>query len=98
MDFDKDDGTTKHLHVIGFILFGYQDATIWGDGFAYDSLKGWLRKVDGFIHRYYHQLDIRAVRCPETRRILRKMGYECAKIYGELAILTPKFYGSTFKN
>lgn len=51
-----------------------------------------LRKVNSFVHRHYHQLDIRAVRGPETRRILIQMGYKCPQIYGNPAVLMPLIY------
>lgn len=92
IDFNKTVSEPKHLYAIGSVLLGYQDATIWGAGFGFDSMKVWLRKVDGFIHRHRHHLDVRAVRGPETRRILTEMGYECPPIYGNPAILTPKIY------
>ena len=87
----------KHLYAIGSILLGYQDATIWGSGFGYNIEKNTLRKVDAFIHKHYHKLDVRAVRGPETRRILLEMGYDCPEIYGDPAVLTPLLYNKTVK-
>lgn len=85
-------GWTKHLYAIGSILLGYQDATIWGSGFGYNVSDNIFRKFDAFIHRNYHQLDIRAVRGPETRRILLQMGLECPEVYGDPAVLMPLIY------
>ena len=92
INFDKKVNGPKHLYAIGSILLGYQDATIWGSGFGTDSIKRWLRKMDGYIHRCRHHLDIRAVRGPCTRKILKEMGYECPHIFGDPAVFTPLFY------
>ena len=91
-DMSADVKQTKHLYAVGSILLGYQDATIWGSGFGYDNSTRWYFGVLSFIHKHYHKTDIRAVRGPETRRILMKMGYDCPEIYGDPAVLLPLIY------
>lgn len=92
LDMNKKVGKVKHLYAIGSILLGYQDATIWGSGFGYDISNNIFRKIDAFIHRHYQEIDIRAVRGPETRRILLQMGIECPETYGDPAVLMPRIY------
>ncbi len=92
VDFCTETNQTRHLYAIGSILLGYQDATIWGSGFGYDNSKSKFFKADAFLHRHIHKLDIRAVRGPETRRILNSMGLKCPEIYGDPAVLLPLFY------
>lgn len=92
IDPEKTVSRTKHLYAIGSILLGYQDATIWGSGFLND-----ITQSRGFVpytllHRHWHTTDVRAVRGPETRRILLKMGIDCPEVYGDPAILMPLFY------
>lgn len=82
----------KHLYAIGSILPGYQDAVVWGSGFGYDKPKKWYSPAYNWIHRNVHKLDIRAVRGPETRRILSTMGIDCPEVYGDPAVLMPLFY------
>lgn len=84
--------TTKHLYSIGSILLGFQDATIWGSGFGYDKPPKWYSFAYNWLHRNYHKTDIRAVRGPETRRILTQMGIVCPEVYGDPAVLMPLFY------
>ncbi|MBK6087602.1 polysaccharide pyruvyl transferase family protein [Ruminococcus difficilis] len=67
---------THHLYSIGSILLGYQDATIWGSGIISDYSSLSKKKLVGMFHRLRHSLDIRAVRGPETLRILKEMGYD----------------------
>lgn len=77
---------TKHLYTVGSILFwGRQKATIWGSGLLTYPPKG-TRRSSKF------DLDIRAVRGPETRRILLNEGFECPEVYGDPAILMPYIY------
>lgn len=92
IDFHKKIQHTKHLYAIGSILLGFQDATIWGSGFGYDKGKNRYTFAYNWIHRHYHHTDIRAVRGPETQRILTQMGIACPEIYGEPAVLMPLFY------
>lgn len=87
IDFDKNVQKKKHLYAIGSILqMGYQDATVWGTGFAFE-----LGNLRGLPHRR-KKLDIKCVRGPLTRGELLKLGYNCPEIYGDPAILMPLIY------
>lgn len=79
----------KHLYSIGSILqMGYQNATIWGSGFAFEP-----SILRGLPHRYpLRRLDVRSVRGPMTRRTLCRLGHSCPKIYGDPAVLMPLIY------
>lgn len=90
---------TQHLYAIGSILLGNQDATIWGSGFISDSGLS-RKKLVGMFHKLRHSLDIRAVRGPETLRILKEMGYgrflenKCSggMPFGDPAVMVPLIY------
>lgn len=92
IDVKKRVSETKHLYAIGSILLGYQDCTIWGSGFLNDPTVSKAFGVYTLIHQYWHKTDVRAVRGPESRRILMKMGINCPEVYGDPAILMPLFY------
>ena len=78
---------TKHLYAIGSILqMGYQNATVWGTGFAFE-----LNPLRQVINKR-RMLDIRSVRGPKTRNSLMKMGFECPKVFGDPAVLMPFIY------
>lgn len=98
IDIDQETKETKHLYAIGSILLGYQDMTVWGSGFGIDITLSSFFKLYKISHKIKHQkVDIRAVRGPETRRILLNMGYNCPEIYGDPAILLPLFYPKKLK-
>lgn len=85
--FDKPVVGTRHLYALGSILqMGYQNATAWGTGFAFE-----LRRARAFLHKQ-RKLDIRCVRGPRTRDTLRGMGFDCPKAYGDPALLMPLIY------
>lgn len=74
--------------VIGSVLEGantnncrHGNLVIWGTGFI--SNQGQLK---------VQPKDICAVRGPMTRKLLLKQGYECPAIYGDPALLYPRFY------
>lgn len=92
IDFEQEISATKHLYAIGSILPGYQDAVVWGTGFGYDKTEKRYSLLYNWFHRNTHKLDIRAVRGPETKRILTTMGIKCPEIYGDPAVLMPLFY------
>ena len=82
----KDSTDTVTLFATGSILgFRCQNATVWGSGILYshpitlDRLR-------------FSKLDIRAVRGPETRKLLLKVGKDCPEVYGDPAILMPLIF------
>lgn len=92
---------TRHLYAIGSIILGNQNAVIWGSGFISDYSSLCQKKLIGLYHRFRHSLDIRAVRGPETLRILKEMGYfRCIENkcsggglpLGDPAVLMPLIY------
>lgn len=89
IDFGHAIQETKHLYAIGSILqMGYQNATIWGSGFAFE-LNG-MRRIPHMSS--FRNLDVRCVRGPKTRKTLMSLGYSCPQIYGDPAILLPLMY------
>lgn len=85
--FDKPVVGTRHLYALGSILqMGYQNATVWGSGFAFELSRG-----RGCLHKH-RRLDIRCVRGPRTRDTLKGMGFECPRAYGDPALLMPLIY------
>lgn len=75
---------TTFLYTIGSIVGrGYHDATIWGSG---------LLKEKNALRCLKPKLDIRAIRGPKTRKILMNYGVQCPAIYGDGAVLLPRYY------
>ena len=76
---------TQHLLAIGSVIdSSYQNSVVWGSGLIRENRKYWWRFV--------RKLDVRAVRGPETRRVLIENGYSCPEVYGDPAILMPLIY------
>ena len=87
IDPDTRIGEKKHLYALGSILqFGYQNATVWGSGFAYEP-GGTRARL-----QTRRKLDIRAVRGPKTRRSLLRLGFACPPVYGDPGVLMPRIY------
>lgn len=94
IDFQKTTNKTRHLYGIGSILLGTQNACVWGSGFGYDFSS---RKMFSILHSLRYSLDIRALRGPETVRILHSIGYSRQKTnvpLGDPAVLLPLFYNA----
>ncbi len=94
IDIDKTINKTKHLYAIGSILLWFNDATIWGSGFIEDKACAKQFRLQGWSlgHKLTHKTDVRAVRGPETKRIFDRWGIDCSEVFGDPAILLPKFY------
>lgn len=92
IDVDKTVSKTKHLYAVGSQLLGYQDATVWGGGFLNDPRKARTFGVYSFLHKHYHRTDVRAVRGPISKSIFDSIGIPCPEVYGDPAILMPRFY------
>jgi pyruvyltransferase len=77
---------TFRVSFLGSVIqFLTGDAVVYGSGFLYESV------VAKFASEKV-KLDIRAVRGPNTRRMLQSIGYTVPEIYGDPAILLPMFY------
>jgi len=78
-----------HLYAVGSILsMGYQNAVVWGSGFAYEP--SILRSMP---HRFpFRKLDVRCVRGPKTRKTLMRLGHKCPENYGDPVVLMPLIY------
>jgi pyruvyltransferase len=72
----------QHLLPVGSILrIANHNSIVWGSGFI--SKKGNIK---------YKPLKVCAVRGPLTRKLLIKQGIETPEIYGDPALLMPRFY------
>lgn len=70
----------KHFAAIGSILAHVtKNSVVWGSGII-------DRKHD------VEEADFRAVRGPETRKFLLALGYNCPEVYGDPALLLPRYY------
>jgi pyruvyltransferase len=70
----------KHYLTVGSIIHhATKDSVVWGSGII--DKKQSITKG-----------DFRAVRGPKTREYLIQLGYYCPEIYGDPALLLPKFY------
>lgn len=84
IDINKTVSKTKHLFAVGSIITaGAQDCTVWGSGLLNTSI---LNRLDK------REIDFRAVRGPVSRAILMDRGFQVPEVYGDPALLTPKFY------
>lgn len=75
---------TAHYMAIGSVLNnGNANSIAWGTGLAWSK-----DKVDP-------RIDIRAVRGPLSRQVALRCGADCPEIYGDPALLMPRFYNPT---
>lgn len=82
LSFGRQTTETRRLFAIGSILeMAVRNATVWGSGLRHSILSP--RHV---------WLDIRAVRGPLTNDALRRDGHDCPEVFGDPAVLLPRFY------
>ena len=75
------------VYGIGSILgFRLQNAVVWGSGILSPDKPYLIKNIK---HSKY---DIRVVRGPKTREQLLKLGKKCPQIYGDPAVLMPRFF------
>ncbi len=70
---------TNHITIGSIIHHASKDSIVWGSGI--------IDKEQNII-----KADFRAVRGPQTRKFLLDLGYECPEVYGDPALLIPKYY------
>lgn len=70
----------KYLCVGSIIHVADDNSTVWGPGFILDE------------HQLQHRPKILAVRGPKTREKLLKSGHDCPEIYGDPALLLPRYF------
>lgn len=84
----------RHLHFTNYLCIGtlldtknYSNSNtiVWGNG------------VSGQEEDFIHPKQICSVRGKETRQYLLKHGVECPAVYGDVALLLPRYYISTCK-
>lgn len=84
----------RHLHLTNYLCIGtlldtknYSNLNtiVWGNG------------VSGQEEDFIHPKQICSVRGKETRQYLLKHGVECPAVYGDVALLLPRYYISTCK-
>lgn len=80
--YTQDNGTTTYA-LVGSIIELLADSKIEVCGAGFISANGRLRVNVNKIH---------SVRGPLTRELLLKQGHECPEVYGDPALLYPKYY------
>jgi len=82
LDFDQHVRQTRKLFAVGSILEQVvEHATVWGSGLRHPV-----------VSPANVTLDVRAVRGPLTREALLHVGVPCPEVFGDPAILLPRFY------
>lgn len=86
--FEDEVPAPRRLLAIGSILHFAQDGdVVWGSG-----INGKI-SMDGLRAR---KLDIRAVRGPRTAAVLKDLGFDVPRVYGDPALLVPRYFGDRF--
>lgn len=80
---DKRDARRRLLSIGSVLHYARDGDALWGTG-----MNG---KVAAAAHRFA-QLDVRAVRGPLTRDFLLARGIACPPVYGDPALLAPRFF------
>ncbi|MCC4230156.1 polysaccharide pyruvyl transferase family protein [Zunongwangia profunda] len=73
---------TNYLGIGSILAHASKNSIVWGSGII--DQKHSIEKA-----------DFRAVRGPKTRDRILALGYNCAEVYGDPALLLPKFYNPT---
>ena len=85
---DEVDSDRRLIAIGSSMHFAHDGDTIWGSG-----VNGKM-PASAITAR---SLDIRAVRGPKTAAILRDMGLTVPNVFGDPALLVPRFFGQRFK-
>lgn len=85
---DETSRAARMLAVGSILHFANDGDTIWGSGV---NGKIPLEQITA------RKLDVRAVRGPKTARILRDRGIAVPDVYGDPALLIPRYFGERFK-
>lgn len=84
---DQEVSETKRLFAIGSVIDAARcKMVIWGSGLHHKSAR--IPNVD---------FDIRAVRGPETKRMLEQCNVQCPEVFGDPAVLLPLFFSPALK-
>ncbi len=70
---------TNYVTIGSVLHHASKDSIVWGSGI-----------ID--MQQPIEKADYRAVRGPQTRKFLLGLSYECAEVYGDPALLLPKYY------
>jgi pyruvyltransferase len=84
---DKRAGTPRLVCIGSVLHFAKTGEVVWGSG-----ING---KIPASAHRFT-DLDVRAVRGPKTRGFLMERGIEVPEVYGDPALLLPRFFDKAF--
>lgn len=89
VSFDDETSRPHRLLAVGSILHFAQDGdTVWGSGV---NGKVSLAEIRA------RKLDVRAVRGPKTAEVLRGLGIDAPEVFGDPALLIPRFFGARFR-
>lgn len=81
----------RKILCIGSILhFATENDVVWGSG-----INGKHLHIENY---HFHNLDIRSVRGPLSRSLLKSIGINAPAIYGDPALLFPRFFPEFQKN
>ena len=81
--FKNDVGTTIYMCVGSVLGWADKDTIVWGTGKMSNTSSTMFKEKPK---------QICAVRGPLTRKEILKYGYECPEVYGDPALLMPRFY------
>lgn len=83
---NKIDKGPLFLSSVGSVLsLSLNDCTVWGSGLL-------CSQISPTIRPRFKKLDIRAVRGPNTKKVLESRGYICPNVFGDPGMLVPLIY------